>query len=300
MDDVRNMVQGAEIWIPRGELLVARAGAYGDHTEFARVSARTTFRRGEGLPGAVWSTGRSLLWRDLGVHFVRAEHAAAAGVDAAVGMPVFRGVELCAVVVLLLTHLSEAAGCIEIWNSDDDLRILKHEAGHYCHASEFERFSRLLQFQYDTGLPGTAYHGTPQVMADVRRSNSFIRSALASRCGLKCGVGIPIFHGGKVQEVLTLIAAEREPFMRSAEVWTRTRDGLRLEAAAYDDDDERTAVLPVSARRAREKALAERVLDSGTPAAIQIAANDTVTSAIGVGLPIHDGETLRSVVCLTF
>jgi hypothetical protein len=137
-------------------------------------------------------------------------------------------------------------------------------------------------------------------MPDVRGSNSFIRSALAERCGLKCGVGIPIFHGRRVQQVLTLIAAEREPFMRSAEVWTRTREGLRLEAAAYQDDDERTALLPVSARRAREKTLAERVLDSGTPATIQIAKTDSMPSAIGVGLPIHDGDTLRSVVCLTF
>jgi len=298
MDEHRNMIQGAEVWIPRAELLVARAGAYGVHTEFARVSARTTFRRGEGLPGAVWSTGQALLWRDLGVHFVRAEHAAAAGVDAAVGLPVFRGRELCAVVVLLLTHLSESAGCAELWNSDDELRIVKHEAGHYCHAADFERFSRLLQFQYDTGLPGTAYRGTPQIMADVRASNSFIRSALAGRCGLKCGVGIPVFRGRKVQQVFTLIASEHAPFLRSAEVWLRVREALRLETAAYDDDDERAATLPAIARCARYKELAQRVLDSGLP--MVIAGMDPNEPSIALGLPIHDGDELRSVVCLAF
>jgi hypothetical protein len=298
MDDHRSIVQGAEVWVPRADLLVAREGAYGAHTEFARVSARTTFRRGEGLPGAVWSTGQALLWRDLGVHFVRAEHAAAAGVDAAVGFPVFRGQELCAVVVLLLTHLCDSAGCVELWRADDDMRILKHEAGHYCHAGDFERFSRLLQFQYDTGLPGTTYRGTPQIMHDVRTSSSFIRSALASRAGLKWGVGIPMFRARSVQQVLTLIASERSPFLRGAEVWLRTHDGLRLEAAAFHDDDERSEMLPVSARRARQTQLAERVLDSRAPAAIAGVRPDD--PPIALGIPIHDGEALRSVVCLSF
>lgn len=292
------MVQGAEVWVPRAELLLSRAGAYGPHTEFARVSARTTFRKGEGLPGAVWSSGQALLLRDLGVHFVRAEHAAAAGIDAAIGFPVFRGQELTAVVVLLLTHRSEAAGCIELWSADEDLHVLKHEAGHYCHAADFERFSRLLQFQYDTGLPGTTFSGTPQIMPDVRASSSFIRSALAGRSGLKCGVGIPLFRARKVQQVLTLIASERWPFLRWAEVWLRAHDGLRLEAAAFDDDDERAEILPASARRPRLKELAQRVLDSGMPAAIPGPRPDHPSVTLGV--PIHDGERLCSVVCLAF
>ena len=296
MDEHRNMVQGAEVWIPRAEHLVSRAGAYGVHTEFARVSARTTFRRGEGLPGAVWSSGRALLWRDLGVHFVRAEHAAAAGVHAAVGFPVFRGQELTAVVVLLLTHLSESAGCVELWDADDELHVLKHDAGHYCHAGDFERFSRLLQFQYDSGLPGTTYRGTPRIMRDVRSSNSFVRSALAGRCGLKCGVGIPLFRGRKVQQVLTLIAAERAPFLGAAEVWLRTHDGLRLEAAAYEDDDEPAETLPASARRARHEELAQRVLDSRLPTTI--AGITPGSPSIALGVPVHDGEELRAVVCL--
>lgn len=292
------MIQGAEVWIPRAELLVARAGAYGAHTEFARVSARTTFRRGEGLPGAVWGSGQALIWHDLGVHFVRAEHAAAAGVDAAVGLPVFRGRELCAVVVLLLTHMTESVGCVELWNADDELRILKHEAGHYCRAGDFERFSRLLQFQYDTGLPGSAYRGTPQIMPDVRASSSFIRSALAGRCGLKCGVGIPVFRGREVKQVLTLIAAERGPFLRAAEVWLRVPDGLRLEAAAYEDDDEHAGTLPAKARRARHNELAARVLDSGLP--VVLAGVHDNEPPIALGLPVHDGELLHSVVCLAF
>lgn len=298
MDERRNMVQGAEVWVPRAELLLARAGAYGPHTEFARVSARTTFHKGEGLPGAVWSSGQALLLRDLGVHFVRAEHAAAAGIDAAVGFPVFRGQELTAVVVLLLTHLSDAAGCVELWRADQDLHVLKHEAGHYCHAGDFERFSRLLQFQYDAGLPGATYRGAPQIMPDVRASSSFVRSALAGRSGLKCGVGIPLFRARKVQQVLTLIASERSPFLRWAEVWARAHDGLRLEAAAFDDDDERAEFLPASARRPRLKELAQRVLDSGIP--VVVAGTRPDEPCVALGVPIHDGELSCWVVCLAF
>lgn len=292
------MLQGAEVWVPRAELLISRAGAYGTHTEFARVSARSTFRRGEGLPGNVWSAGQALLWRDLGMHFVRAEHAAAAGIDAAVGFPIFRGQDLTAVVVLLLTHLSESAGCIELWHTDEELRILKHEAGHYCQAADFARFSRLSQFQYDTGLPGTTYRGTPLIMADVRASSSFVRSALASRSGLKCGVGIPLFRGRSVQQVLTLIASERSPFLRWAEVWMRTHDGLRLEAAAFDDDDESAESVPAIARGGRLKELALRVLDAGLPVVVAGAGSDE--PSITLGVPVHDGDLLRSVVCLAF
>lgn len=135
-------------------------------------------------------------------------------------------------------------------------------------------------------------------MADVRASNSFIRSALAGRCGLKCGVGIPVFRGRKVEQVFTLIASEHAPFLRAAEVWLRVRDGMRLESAAYEDDDERAGTMPASARRARYKELAQRVLDSGLPTVS--AGMEPTEPSITLGLPIHDGDGLRSVVCLAF
>ena len=101
-----------------------------------------------------------------------------------------------------------------------------------------------------------------------------------------------------MQQVLTLIAAERTPFLRASEVWMRTHDGLRLEAAAYADDDERAEALPASARRARHKELAQRVLDSRLPTTV--AGVQPGEPAIALGIPVHDGESLRSVVCLAF
>ena len=96
------------VWVPQGEVLRHHSGAYGPHTEFARVSAMKSFRRGEGLPGAVWSTRRPEVWQELGSHFVRAEVAKASGIDAAIGFPIFKGNEIAAVVVWRVEDTAQA------------------------------------------------------------------------------------------------------------------------------------------------------------------------------------------------
>ncbi len=60
------------------------------------------------MPGAVWARQGALVWHDLTSHFVRAEVAAAAGIDAAIGFPWFKGNELAGVVTLLLTASVDA------------------------------------------------------------------------------------------------------------------------------------------------------------------------------------------------
>jgi hypothetical protein len=107
MAEMRSLIQGAELWVPTGEWLTLSSGAYGRHTEFARVSARSRFRRGEGLPGAVWATQHALIWRDLSTHFVRAESARKVGLKRAIGVPVYRDRRVAHV----LTFLASRAEC---------------------------------------------------------------------------------------------------------------------------------------------------------------------------------------------
>jgi len=67
---------------------------------------------------------------------------------------------------------------------------------------------------------------TLQVMQDVRQSNAFIRAGLAARCGLKNGLGVPIYRDRHVVQVLTLLGAEQFSFVRAVEIYCPERGEL--------------------------------------------------------------------------
>jgi len=305
MSDARSPVQGAELWVPQGEQLVLRAGAYGPHTEFARVSARTRFPRGEGLPGAVWETERALIWSDLGTHFVRAEYAAAAGIDAALGIPWFQGRELAAVVTLLLTRQVPSPACLELWNHDVSVHVLRHGGGLYAHAAEFGRVSALVQFPYAAGLPGLTWStGIPVTVDDVRTSNEFVRAELAMRAGLKRAVGIPIYRERKVAHVLTLLGAESGSFLRAFDLFAQSEAGLTRKLGFEADAPQSVGASASSASSERERAAREAryarlplILSS---ASLPGASHDEGRSSILLALPVHDGVRVRAVAALEF
>jgi hypothetical protein len=287
MENDQSLVQGVEVWVPRGEVLVAASGAYGPHGEFNELSARLAFRRGEGLPGAVWSTERALLWRDLGVHFVRAELATSAGIDTAIGVPIQRGRDVIAVVVFLLTLRARSPGCMELWDEDEDLAVLRHAGGHYSGCAEFESFSQLIQFPAGTGLPGGTWAaGVPLILPDVRRANTFIRAGLAAKVGLQLGVGIPVRRRRRVRQVLTLIAAGQQPFLRALELWAVHANGLGLEASELAQEGGEPA------EEGTDK-LAAAVRELGLPRVES-------SAGISLGLPVYGDDELRKILCMRF
>jgi hypothetical protein len=304
MTEVRSPVQGAELWVPKDDVLVLRAGEYGPHTEFARVSGRSRFRRGEGLPGTVWANERAELWRDLRSHFVRAEHAATAGIDAALAFPWFVGRELAGVVTLLLTTKSDRRACVELWNHGGDADVLKHGGGVYVNAPDLERVSSLLQFPYGAGLPGLAWStGMPIVIDDVRASNEFVRTAPATRAGLQRALALPIFRERKVVHVLTFFGSEAEPFPHAFELFVPGELGLVTRARSVEPTALRAVDAPArgpspselfaqDARLSRLPLIA--AADPGDP-------NRPASEAsILLVLPVHDGARLRAVTCLRF
>jgi hypothetical protein len=305
MKKAQSPVQGAELWVPKDEMLVLRAGAYGPHTEFARVSAKSRFRLGEGLPGAVWATQRALVWRELGTHFVRAELAAAAGIDAALGFPWFNGRELAGVVTLLLTSATHAPAAVELWNHDDGIDVLKHGGGLYANTGEFERVSKLVQFPYAAGLPGLTWSsGIPVVVDDVRASNEFVRADLARAAGLKRGVGLPIYRERRVIHVLTLLGAEAHSFVRAFELFAPGEQGGLVSKTGFVEAMAEPARPPdASTPRVRELLASEArisrfpIIDSTPSSASRDAGS---ASGIVLSLPIHDSTRLRAVACLEF
>ncbi|HEX6765651.1 MAG TPA: hypothetical protein VF103_09245 [Polyangiaceae bacterium] len=300
MDGAQSLIQGAELWVPREEWLVLRSGAYGPHTEFARVSARSRFRRGEGLPGAVWATQQALVWRDLGTHFVRAEHAAVAGIDAALGFPWFHGRDFAGVVTLLSTTKTSPPGCVEIWNHDESLDVLQHGGGVYANAKEFEELSKLLQFPYAAGLPGLTWsRGIPTMMDDVGVSNEFVRAETARKTGLRRAIGIPIYRERRVAHVLTLIAASSDGFVRSCQLFGQGEHGL-VSRARFSEPPGTDVNALVREECARDVWLSPRLpLVTAVPHRRTDSATHA-TSEILVTLPIDDGIRLRGVASLEF
>jgi hypothetical protein len=301
-------VQGTEVWVPRGELLRHHSGAYGPHTEFARVSALKTFRRGEGLPGAVWSTQRPEVWQELGSHFVRAEVAKASGIEAAIGFPIFKGNEIAAVVVLLCGERTRASGCIEVWNTNPDLRLLEHAGGYYGKLEQFGRLSRLLQFQSGMGLPGMAWEsGLPQVIEHEGSSNAFIRASIARDYGIETGIAIPLFRGHEVAHVVVLLSTAATPVARAFEVWVPNGDTLTRRSSHYSRELE--AFGKASAPRAFKlgEGLPGRTQEAELPvvfdrprsfAGSTDGGDGDLGPTSGIGIPVIDSGRVTAVACL--
>lgn len=291
----KSLVQAVELWFPQGEVLALGAGAYRGNEELRQARERLSFQQGEGLPGAVWSQGKALLWEVTNLPFLGPEPAVSAGIDAAVGYPFFDGGRLFAVLTLLLSHRAEAPSCLEIWNVANELDVLKHGQGYYVHCAELERFSPWIQFPRGTGLPGLTWlSGDAQVMADVRKSNAFIRAGLAARCGLKPGIGVPLYRDRKVIQVLALIGAEQRSFMSGAEIYHP--QGGELGAATLFDWSGRGSTTGESFADAAGRRLAAQALDSGLPALAE--AKSPEGREISLALPVHDRKGLKQILVL--
>lgn len=302
MDGELGFVQAIEVWVPEGERLRLDGGAYGPHGAFATLSRETVFRRGEGLPGEVWASGRPQIWDDLGVRFIRAGAAAAAGFDAAVGIPVFRSDDLVAVVVLLCGSRASTGGCIETWQVDSELQELFLVDAYYGQLAAFAEMSRRMRFQRGRGLPGITWQArSPKIIDDARSSTSFLRSSLAREHGIGLGLGIPIFQASFITHVLLLLSAQKTPLARAFEVWVRDAEGdLVIREAAYADG------LDAFGQRRRAMSVKPgegppgQALSSGRPVILDVKRDGPSEEGfeVGVAIPIHNGSRVTAVVML--
>ena len=111
-----------EVWADDDGTLSLEDGYYGAAGHFEWVSRRTSFPRGQGLPGAVLASGAPILMRDLGsgYRFVRAEAAGKAGLTTGLGIPVLAPGGPARVVTLLSARGTPIARRFEIWRVRGD------------------------------------------------------------------------------------------------------------------------------------------------------------------------------------
>ncbi|HEX2676195.1 MAG TPA: hypothetical protein VHM19_06130, partial [Polyangiales bacterium] len=260
-------VHVVEVWVPDRNVLRHRSGAYGKHTDYAKRSVTTTYRRGEGLPGAAWASGRVVVWQELRKHLVRGESAHEHGLDAGVAIPIYRGEALTSVLVILCGEKRRAGGCIEVWEPTSR-NELAHAGAYYGRLEEsMGEVSRAMRFARGVGLPGVTWQrGTPFLIEALQTADVFQRSALAAQSGLCTGLGIPLYRGGDLAQVLLLLSAQSSPIARAYEVWVPDALGhLRLDQAVYGKGLDRFGVLSRSTMFAPGEGLPGKVAQSGQP-----------------------------------
>jgi hypothetical protein len=225
-------------------------------------------------------------------------------------LPWFTGNTLTAVVVFLCGSRAATGGCIEVWEPTEQ-RLLIHMDGYYGKLQSFEDVSRVMRFPLGQGLPGAVWErGLPHMVEDLRNSTSFMRASAARECGVSSGLGLPLFCGGIVAHVVTLLSADTTPLARAFEIWLPdlATGRLYLKQAHYLPGLEPLRDLSRSLHVGRGEDVAGGVLESGLPWAsncdqpvrgfMRAGTAHELGLAFAVGLPIHDGDRLRAVVVL--
>lgn len=290
----------SEVWIPEGDRLILSEGSYGKLDSFAEASRQESFTKGEGLPGKAWLEARPVVLKELnGSYFKRASIAKEAGLTSAVAMPVFKGSQLKAVLVVLCSDDENRMGAIEVWAEKDGLMIL--DDGYYGAAKHFEWVSQHTHFPRGQGLPGGVWaSATPMLMRDLGSGYRFIRADSAGRAGLTTGLGLPVPVPGDRSYVLTLLSARGTPIARRFEIWDArsARVGPESKAVLIDGICERDGPLwDVDDPRTLTswQGVVGRALGNGLPA-IETSGAGTAGYDYVVAVPVHQGHEISHIV----
>jgi hypothetical protein len=230
---MKTFIKVTEIWIPgkdRTQLELA-TGTYGGLADFKVTSEQTRFNYYEGVPGTAWAMGHPVVIKEF-IHscFKRTEAAKKAGLTCAIGIPVFSGEFLMAVVVFLCGDDEDHAGAIEVWSNNPDgsdgLGVID---GYYGTQDYFEFVSRKTRIMKGFGLPGRVWEkGLPVIMADLGASESFIRGRDAKNAGITVALGIPLSDKNGLVYLMTFLSAKATPIAKQLEIWLPDEKEERL------------------------------------------------------------------------
>ena len=229
------------------------SGCYRRADAFAARSGGLEFDADTGLPGRVFAAGVPVVFDDLqGPGFLRREEAKRDQLTAGLGVPVFSGGEIAAVVVMLFGSAAEgqAAAALETWIPDRERNELALGAAYYANLRRFEMISRHVQFPYGSGLPGEVRAaGEPRLLTDLGRSGAFIRAAGAEAEGLSIALAWPLVdYGDDIRAVIVLLSSHLAPLAKVWQVWHE-----------HTGDDGTTRLVPVRNVSESHRELAERL-----------------------------------------
>lgn len=234
----KTFIRVAEVWVPSadGNLLELAGGLFDEAPAFGAISRTLCFGRAEGLPGHAWEEARPILLRGFeGSYFRRTAAARAAGLNCAVAWPIFSGLALTSVVVLLCGDSAAHVGAVELWRNDPRVTgDLSLADGYFGSTSpEVESLSRDGSLARGAGAPGLAWQRESAVFLDnVGASSRFVRAQVAANAGILRALALPCSVPGREAWVLSLLSSAGTPIARRVESWLpEDGDAPRLQRA---------------------------------------------------------------------
>ena len=296
---MKTFIKVTEIWIPgkdRSQLELA-CGSYGGLDDFKAASEQTRFNYYEGLPGTAWAMAKPVVIKEF-THscFKRSEAAKKAGLTCAIGIPVFAGEFLMAVVVFLCGDDEEHAGAIEVWGNDPDRRNeLGVIDGYYGTLDYFEFVSRKTKIMKGFGLPGRVWEqGLPVIMANLDESEYFIRGRDAKNAGITTALGIPVVDSSSQVYLMTFLSAKATPIARQLEIWLPDEKREHLVFSnGFSEKKTNLADLYAGTTITKEEGVMGHVWLTGMPAIDERYEEDSIASLL---MPVINQGILKAVV----
>jgi len=288
---MKTFIKVAEIWVPDNNQsnLVLKNGIYGEFTEFKRISEQKQFAHRQGLPGMVWASGRPIVLTDLdNSYFERTESALQVGLTCAIGMPVFAGDFLLAVVVFLCGDDDAHSGAIEVWENDfpDHSNELGMVDGYYGTLEYFEFVSRSTKIMKGFGLPGLVWEmQKPILMEDLGSSDSFIRGRDAKNAGITTGLGIPVVLNKEKIDIMVFLSAKATPIAKRLQIWMSDDKHEKLYCHAAFGPELNNSISSFENRTfAKSEDLLGKVWLTGVPEISEITLDDDAETAVTVSI----------------
>jgi len=314
-DCMKSFVRVVELWIPDEARAVLEfgGGLYGEELqEFREISEHGLFAYDEGLPGKTWAAGHPVIMTEFAgtaSSFKRADEAKLFGLTCGVGIPVFAGGTLKAVMILLCgSEARDYAGAIELWhNAANRSHELTLVDGHYGSAGNLEFNSRHTSFPRGYGVPGRAWKADqPVIVTDLREGGPFLRARDAAEIGIECGLGIPFRGGDDETWVVSLLSAQDTPIAHRFEIWkpAAPQDELTFETGYCDGKTDLDALFASRGIRKEEGSIG-KAWATGRPVISDDLKNDSCIAALAaiesgltrtIVLPVFRGADLQAVI----
>jgi hypothetical protein len=271
---MKSFIRVVELWIPNEArtALEFGGGLYDDEMlEFREISELALFAHDEGLPGKAWAARRPVILTQLSdPDFRRADEAKLLGLSCGVGIPVFAGDRIAAVMGLFCGDDKEAsAGAIELWHNDAERgHELTLVDGYYGSAGSLEFNSRHITFPRGYGLPGRAWKADgPVMIGAIEETRKFLRAKEAAEVGINFGFAIPYVTTASETWVLSCLSARKTPIATRFEIWKpdAAADALVFQAGYCSSGADLDAAFAAKAIQRGEGAIG-RAWASGLPA----------------------------------
>jgi GAF domain len=193
----------------------------------------------------------------------------------------------------------------EVWVPDG--QVLRRHSGAYGPHASLAAGSEHTTFELGQGLPGQAWSTRKPVLWQAL-DERFMRRELASQAGLDAGIALPIFRGGELTAVVTLLCGSREHTGGCIELWEPNELRELAFADGYYGRLEEFGELSRLVRFQRGRGLPGVAWETGLPHVIadlgmsssfvRAAAARTSRVHAGLAIPLYRGADIAQLLVL--